>query len=82
MTPFFRGNIILKEKEGGIRESMPRQVDKSWVSKRSGALKEEIGVWSFSRRKGQTFFSALLCPSQYNNVSSSRRCFCLTRTVR
>ena len=39
MTPFFLGNIILKEKEGGVRESIPRQVDKSWVPK------EEREVW-------------------------------------
>ena len=39
MTPFFLGNITLKEKEGGWVESQPRQVDKSWDPK------EEREVW-------------------------------------
>ena len=34
----------------------------------------------FSReRKGQTFFSTLLCLGQYNSVSCSRTCFSLKR---
>ena len=51
-------------------ESIPRQVDR-----KSGVPEEEKGVWGsrggdrcleFSRRrKGQTFYSTLLCLSQY-----------------
>ena len=55
-------NIILLKEKGGMKESIPRQVDK-----KSGVPEEEKGVWGsqggdrgleFSRRrKGQTFFS-------------------------
>ena len=31
LFPFFFGNIILLKEKGGIRESIPRQVDKSGV---------------------------------------------------
>ena len=73
MTPLSLGNIILLKEKGGMRESIPRQVDKkSWVPK------EEKGVWGsqsgdwgleFSRRrKGQFFFSsAFLSLSQLHN---------------
>ena len=50
MTPLSLGNIILLKEKGGMRESIPRQVDRSPGSprrrKESGALKEEIGVWN------------------------------------
>ena len=71
MTSLSLGNIILLKEKGGMRESIPRQVGKKFR-----VPKEEKGVWSpqegerglrLSSRKGQTFFSTLLCPSQYNN---------------
>ena len=51
MTPLSLGNIILLKEKGGMRESIPRQVDKkSGVPKEekrgSGALEEEIEVWN------------------------------------
>ena len=61
MMPLSLGNIILLKEKGGMREPIPRQVDK-----KSGVPKEEKGVWGsqggdrgleFSRRKkGQTPF--------------------------
>ena len=62
MMPLSLGNIILLKEKEGMRESIPRQVDK-----KSGFHKEEEkGGWGsqggdkgleFSRRrKGQTFF--------------------------
>ena len=59
------GNIILLKEKGGMRESIPRQIEK-----KSRVLEEEKGVWDsqggdrglkFSRRrKGQTFFFYIL----------------------
>jgi len=49
--PFSIGNIILKEKEG-MRESIPRQVDKKSGVPRGG----ERGLGFSWRRKRQTFF--------------------------
>ena len=59
--PLSLGNIILLKEKGGMRKSVPRQVDK-----KSRVPEEEKGVWGsqggdrgleFSRRrKGQTFF--------------------------
>ena len=56
-----------------MRESIPSQVDE-----KSGVPEEENRVWGSQggerglrlsrRRKGQTFFSTLLCLSQYNNI--------------
>ena len=40
MTPLSLGNIILLKEKGGIRESIPRQVDKKF-----GVPEEEIGAW-------------------------------------
>ena len=40
MTPLSLGNIILLKETGGMRESMPRQVDK-----KSEVPKKEKGVW-------------------------------------
>ena len=60
MTPLSLGNIILLKEKGGMRESIPRQVDK-----KSQVPEEERGLWGsgggnkglkFSRRKGQTSF--------------------------
>ena len=57
--PLSLGNTILLKEKGGIRESIPRQVDK-----KSRGPQGERGM-EFSRRKGQTFlfvffFSAFL----------------------
>ena len=59
--PLSLGNIILLKEKGGMRESIPRQIEK-----KSRVLEEEKGVWGsqggdraleFSRRrKGQMFF--------------------------
>ena len=49
MTPLSLGNIILLKEKGGMRESIPRQVDKkSRVPEEKGseALEVEIGVWN------------------------------------
>ena len=58
--PHTLSNIILLKEKGGMKESIPRQVDK-----KSGVPEEVKGVWDsqggdrgleFSRRrKGQTF---------------------------
>ena len=61
--PFFLGNIILLKEKGGLRESIPRQIDKNsrvpGGEKGSGALEMEIGHLELSRsRKGQLFFSS------------------------
>ena len=72
MMPLSLGNIILLKEKGGMREPIPRQVDK-----KSGVPKEEKGVWGsqsgdrsleFSRRKGQTFF-----PSTFLSFSNKKR---------
>ena len=52
MTPIFLENIILlKEMGGGMRESIPRQVDK-----KSGGPQGKKGLEFSRRRKGQFFF--------------------------
>ena len=68
-------NIILLKEKGGMKESIPRQVDK-----KSGVPEEERGVWGsqggdrgleFSRRrKGQMsfFFSTFLSLSHIKHV--------------
>ena len=40
MTPFSLGNIILLKEKRGMRESIPKQIDK-----KSRVPKEEKGVW-------------------------------------
>ena len=40
MTPFSLGNIILLKEKRGMRESIPRQIDK-----KSRVPKEEKGIW-------------------------------------
>ena len=73
MTPLSVGNIILLKEKRGMRESIPRPVDK-----KSGVPKEKKGVWGsqsrgrgleFSRRrKGQTFLpSTFLSLSKLHN---------------
>ena len=60
---FSLGNMIVLKDKGGMRESIPRQVDK-----KSRVPEEEKGVWGsrsgdrgleFSRRKGQMSFFPL-----------------------
>ena len=51
MTPLSLGNIILLKEKGGMRESIPRQVDK-----KSGDPQGERGLEFLRMRKGQTFF--------------------------
>ena len=54
--PLSLGNIILLKEKGGMRESIPRQVDK-----KSGVPKEERGVWgSQGGGKDILFFSLSL----------------------
>jgi len=65
MTLLSLGNIILLKEKGGMRESIPRQVEK-----KSRVPEEEKGVWGsqggdrgleFSRRRrGQMFFPTFL----------------------
>ena len=47
----FPGNIILLKEKGGMRESVPRQVDKE-----SRGPQGERGLEFSRRKKGQTFF--------------------------
>ena len=63
MMPLSLGNVILLKEKGGMREPIPRQVDK-----KSEVPEEEKGVWGspsgdrglgFSRRKGQMLFFPL-----------------------
>ena len=50
MMPLLLGNTILLKEKGGVRESIPRQVDKKFrfleEERGSGALEEEIRVWN------------------------------------
>ena len=49
--PFSLGNIILLKEKGGMRELVPRQVDRE-----SRGPQEERGLEFTRRKKGQTFF--------------------------
>ena len=51
MTPLSLGNIILLKENGGMRESIPRQVDK-----KSRGPHGKRGLEFSRRKKGQTFF--------------------------
>ena len=51
MTPLSLGNIILLKEKGGMRESIPWQVDK-----KSRGPHGERGLEFSKRKKGQTFF--------------------------
>ena len=42
MTPLSLGNIILLKEKGGMRESIPRQIDK-----KLRVPQEEKGFWGF-----------------------------------
>ena len=62
------GSIILLKEKGGMKESIPRQVDK-----KSGDPQGERDL-EFSRiRKGQTFFPPLHSLGLYNNNVSCLR---------
>ena len=51
-APFSLGNIILLKEKGGMRESVPRQVDRE-----SRGPQGERGLGFSRRKKGQTFVS-------------------------
>ena len=56
--PLSLGNIILLKEKGGMRESIPRQVDKKFE-----VPKEERGVWnSQGEGKGELFLVVLYMP--------------------
>ena len=55
--PLYLGNIILLKEKGGMRKSIPRQVDK-----KSRAPQGERGVEFSRRKKGQAFVSFLYIP--------------------
>ena len=55
MMPLSLGNIILLKEKGGMRGSIPRQVDK-----KSKGPHGERGLEFSRRKKGQTFFSLYL----------------------
>ena len=56
MMPPSLGNKILLKEKGGMRESIPRQVDKKFE-----VPKEERGVWnSQGEGKGELFFCCSL----------------------
>ena len=82
--PLSLGKIILLKEKGGMRESIPRQIEKSRVPK------EEKGVWGsqggdrgleFSRRrKGQKFFPTFLSKDYITIMSCLRTCFSFRNT--
>ena len=49
--PLSLGNIILLKEKGGMRESIPRQIDK-----KSRVPKEEKGIWGSQGEKDKYFF--------------------------
>ena len=79
-TPLSLGSIILFKEKGGMRESIPRQVDKKF-----GVPKEEKGVWGsqsrdrdleFSRRrKGQTSQTSFFFLSTFLSLSHIKHFF-------
>ena len=66
MPLFPRQHILLKEK-GGMRESVPRQVDRESRGPQGGR-----GLEFSRRKKGQTFFLSPHSLGLYNNVSCLR----------
>ena len=58
--PLSLGNIILLKEKGGMRESVPRQVDK-----KSGGPQGEKSLGFSRRRKEQTPFFFFFFPSLY-----------------
>ena len=68
--PFSLGNIILLKEKGGMRESVPRQVDRE-----SRGPQGERGLEFSRRKKGQTFFPLHSLGLYNNNVSCLRTVF-------
>ena len=66
--PFSLGNIFLLKEKGGMRQSLPRQVDK-----KSRGPQGERGLEFSRRKKGQTFFVPLHSLGLYNNNVSCLR---------
>ena len=64
--PFSLGNIIFLKEKGGMKESFPRQVDKS------RGPQGERGLEFSRRKKGQTFFPLHSLGLYNNNVSCLR----------
>ena len=63
MMPLSMGNIILLKEKGGMRESIPRQVDKKFE-----VPKEERGVWNSQGGRKDRFFSSTFL--QFSSVLS------------
>ena len=59
MTPLSVGNIILLKEKRGMRESIPRQVDK-----KSRVPEEEKGIWGSQGGKDKLFLATFLSLSQ------------------
>ena len=76
--PLSLGNIILLKEKGGMRESIPR-----WVDKKSRVPEERKGFWGSQggEKDKHFFFSTLPCISQYNNVSCWRICFSFNKNL-
>ena len=74
--PFSLGNIILLKEKGGMRESVPRQVDR-----KSKGPQRERGLEFSRRKKGQTFFFSPHSLGLYNNNVSCLRTVSGLRTV-
>jgi len=74
--PFSLGNIILLKEKGGMRESVPRQVDRE-----SRGPQRERGLEFSRRKKGQTFFLSPHSLGLYNNNVSCLRTVSGLRTV-
>ena len=68
MMPLSLGNIILLKEKGGMRESVPRQVDRE-----SRGPQGERGLELSRRKKGQTFFPSPHSLGLYNNNVSCLR---------
>ena len=78
--PLLLGNTILLKERGGVRESIPRQVDKKFrfpgEERGSGALEEERRVWNSQggEKDKRLFFST------YISLSHIKRFFFKPRT--
>ena len=73
MTPFSLGNIILLKEKRGMKESIPRQIDK-----KSRVPKEEKGIWdsqsgdwesSILKEEKRTIFFFFFFPSTFLSLS-------------
>ena len=74
--PFSLGNIILLKEKGGMRESVPRQVDRE-----SRGPQGERGLEFSRRKKGQAFFLSPHSLGLYNNNVSCLRTVSGLRTA-